>query len=145
MTAQGSDQSVSMSAAMTRRQLLVAALLPFALGLPNGLASRSRSVIRWVQSRLFPDVRAAATVGDLYLQKQPEEGSAARLAYELFGSDSFRNVDREGDERLRQRLRASRDLDFRRDDLVVLHGWVVTRTEARLLALLSLSAPRKEC
>lgn len=125
---------------MTRRHLLVAALLPLAssLGVPNGLVDAS-SVVQWVRGRLFPNVRAAATVGDLYLHKQPEEGSAAWLAYELFGSDLFRDVNREGDERLKERLRASRDLDFRHDDLVVLDGWVVTRTEARLLALLSLS------
>jgi hypothetical protein len=131
-----------MSAAMTRRHLLIAALLPLAssLGVPNGVERGFGGVIRWVRSRLFPDVRAAASVGDLYLQKQPDEGSAAWLTYELFGNDAFRDVDREGDERLRKRLRASRDFDFRHDDLVVLNGWVVTRTEARLLALLSLSS-----
>jgi hypothetical protein len=126
---------------MTRRQLLVAALLPLAssFDVPNGLAGASGSVVRWVRRSFFPDVRVAASVGDLYLRKQPEEGSAARLAYELFGNDAFRDVDRDGDGRLRERLRTSRDLDFRNDDLVVLNGWVVARTEARLLGLLSLS------
>ena len=120
--------------------MLVAALLPFAssFGVPNGLVDAT-SVVQWVRGRLFPNVRAAVTVGDLYLQKQPEEGSTAWLAYELFGNDAFRDVDRDGDERLRERLRTSRDLDFRNDDLVVLNGWVVARTEARLLGLLSLS------
>jgi hypothetical protein len=130
-----------MSVAMTRRHLLIAALLPLAnsLRVPNGVARRFGGVIRWVRSRLFPDVLAAASVGDLYLQKRPDEGSAAWLAYELFGSDAYCDVDRDGDERLRERLRTSCDLDFRNDDLVVLKGWVVTRTEARLLGLLSLS------
>jgi hypothetical protein len=136
-----------MSAAMTRRQLLIAALLPLAhsLGIPNGVARGFGGAIRWVRISLFPDVLAAASVGDLYLQKRPDEGSAPWLTYELFGNDAFRDVDRDGDERLRERLRTGRDLDFRNDDLVVLNGWVVTRTEARLLALLSLSSRSKEC
>jgi hypothetical protein len=125
---------------MTRRHLLIAALLPLAssLGVPNGLVDAS-SVVQWVRGRLFPNVRAAATVGDLYLHEQPDEGSAVWLVYKLFGNDAFCDVNRDGDERLKERLRTSRDLDFRNDDLVVLNGWVVARTEARLLGLLSLS------
>ena len=124
---------------MTRRQLLVAALLPLASSFPNGLAIASASVVRWVRRSFLPDARIAASIGDLYLQTHPEECSAAGLAFELFGNDAFRDVDRDGDERLKEQLRTGRDLDFRNDDLVVLRGWVVTRTEARLLGLLSLS------
>jgi len=124
---------------ITRRHLLHGALLPFAgvFSIAGGLGPASLSVLRWVRNGRFPDVRAAAHVGQLYLQKEPGEGSAAWLANELFGCDKSCDVEREGV--LRARLCAGRQQDFCKGDLVVLKGWVFTRTEARLLALLSLS------
>jgi hypothetical protein len=123
--------------------LLIGALLPFASSplFLRQLVGGSSTLVVWLR-RLFPDVRAAATLGGLYLHHRPEERSAAWLAQTLFGREASCDSDRDG-EKLLERVRTSRRLDFCNDDLVVLNGWSVTRTEARLLALVSLAPPAK--
>lgn len=128
---------------ITRRQLLLGALVPIA---------SSWTALHWRHSEaddgvaallraLFPEPRAAAGMGALYLQSRPEERSIKWLAQTLLGSPAFPRTNRHGRERLTARLRADRERDFVNADLVVLEGWVITRTEARLLALLSLYSP----
>jgi hypothetical protein len=56
----------------------------------------------------------------------------------LFDSGLVRPLDRAGFQELLQSVVANRARDFRDDDLVILDGWAVPRTEARLLALIAL-------
>ena len=85
-----------------------------------------------------PDSRAAATVGRLYLEQHPQEASAAWLEQRLFGTELSTRSERAGRVELIERLRQGRQRDFRDGDMVVLDGWFFARTEARLLALISL-------
>lgn len=41
-----------------------------------------------------------------------------------------------------RQLAVSRDRDFRDDDLVIIDGWLLARTEARLMALVALCGGR---
>lgn len=87
----------------------------------------------------MPGWRAAA-IGARYLRDQPEERSADWLARRLFDSELSRQLDPAGFETLLHNAFARRARDFIDDDIVVLDGWAVARTEARLLALIALCA-----
>jgi hypothetical protein len=116
-----------------RRALMASALLAVAGGLPLiGLLNR-RDPMTVIRELLPRDLRAARALGELYLETQPGERSASWLTRELFGSGL--TVDRPRLDLLKRRIRDSRARDFRRGDLVLLHGWLLPRTEARLLAL----------
>lgn len=87
---------------------------------------------------LFADLDGAMAVGRHYLERHPDEASRPWLARNLFGAGS----PLEHGELCRGRgaagLRDRCERDFRSGDLVVVEGWFLARTEARLLALLSL-------
>ena len=67
-------------------------------------------------------------IGRVYARKTPAEANAARLLAEL----------PQGAEALAARIAA----DYAGDDVVVLRGWILARTEARLLALGALQSGR---
>ena len=81
------------------------------------------------------DFRAARALGERYLESEPAERSADWLAGELFGDPSLLTTDLQGRDWLKRRIRARCARDFRQGDLVLLEGWLLARTEARLLAL----------
>ena len=70
---------------------------------------------------------AAAAVGRQYLRQHPQEASVPWLTDILFGT-----------EQSMEKIRVGRQRDFRDGDVVVIDGWYFARTEARLLALLSM-------
>jgi len=125
---------------MTRRRLLMQALalLPLSACVSSVDRALGTNTVRGWALSLFPNPQAAKTFGRLYLQRWPEEESASWLAHVLLDTQLSRQVNRASEDRLRQRIRSACARDFCTDDLVTLNGWVVTRTEARLLALLSL-------
>jgi len=88
-----------------------------------------------VRGLLPRDFRAARALGERYLEIEPAERSADWLAGELFGDVSLLTADPRGLDPLKRRIRAGCARDFRQGDLVLLEGWWLARTEARLLAL----------
>ncbi|MEX2150364.1 MAG: hypothetical protein WD793_09105 [Steroidobacteraceae bacterium] len=96
-----------------------------------------RSLASWLR-RLPPGPVAAAGIGALYLRDRPDEQSADWLARRLFDTELSRPLDRAGFQELLSRVVAKRARDFLEEDLVVVNGWAVSRTEARLLALIAL-------
>jgi hypothetical protein len=123
---------------VTRREVLVCALLPLTGCVPGpDTQDAERDLASWLRS-LPPGPVAAAAIGALYLRDRPEEQSAGWLARELFDSELSGKLDRAGFQSLLDRVVASRARDFADDDLVILDGWVVPRTEARLLTLIAL-------
>jgi len=127
---------------LTRRSVLLGALLPIAGFLPDLRPGDAdpRSIAAWLREWI-PDADAAA-IGERYLRATPAERSADRLAQQLFGRSLSDEADRPGFGRLMRRVQAIRARDFLNDDLVLLEGWAVARTEARLLALAALCASR---
>jgi hypothetical protein len=71
-------------------------------------------------------------VGAIYLAAHPHEAEAGRLMH-LIGGDRRHTADRAVAQRI--------DLDWRRQDITLIDGWVFSRTEARLCALLYLGRP----
>ena len=76
---------------------------------------------------LFANSTAAVAVGRQYLRQHPQEASVPWLTDILFGT-----------EQSMEKIRVGRQRDFRDGDVVVIDGWYFARTEARLLALLSM-------
>jgi hypothetical protein len=83
--------------------------------------------------------RAARRLGGFYLARHPEEADTAALERALFGTAG--NGWDGG--RAAQTWAAACRADFRAERLVVLDGWWLARSEARLCALLHLDAGRK--
>lgn len=124
---------------ITRRQVLFCALLPLTACVVNQDVQDDgeRSLGSWLR-RLPAGPVAAAGIGRLYLRGRPDEQSADWLAERLFDTGLSRPFDPAGFRDLLQRVAARRARDFVEDDLVVLNGWALPRTEARLLALIAL-------
>ena len=127
---------------VTRRSVLLGALLPVAGVLPDLRPGDAdpKDIAAWLREWI-PDAGAAA-IGERYLRAMPAERSAGQLAQQLFGRSLSDEADLPGFKRLMRRVQASRARDFLNDDLVLLEGWAVARTEARLLALVALCARR---
>jgi hypothetical protein len=92
----------------------------------------------------FPDVtvmgrdeRALAAIGARYLYDRPDEADVGSLRLFVFGDRSATSVGALCRIACEQAAR-----DFARADVVVIEGWVLARTEARLFALAHLRARR---
>ncbi len=81
-------------------------------------------------STLFTDLDGAHTVGKAYLDTYPEEGDRRFLMDKLFGSIKLCGP---GD--FRCRLAKRRTQDFREGEVVLIQGWILAKTEARIAAL----------
>jgi hypothetical protein len=133
-------------AMITRRRLLAAAI-----GI-GGIAAVARSrpwrvlVAVSVPSAaerlagLLTNQDSAKAVGGAYLARVPEEASASLLVDRIAaGLPAGRQTVREaGEEDLRQLLATQIRSDFEEEQDVVVRGWVLSRTEARLYALTTL-------
>ena len=84
---------------------------------------------------LLGDLRGAREIGARYLALEPAERSADVLARHLLRDPhkiAFSVTDTAA---LRQALAAGRTRDFASGDTVIIDGWILARTEARLCAL----------
>jgi hypothetical protein len=119
-----------------RRRILAGALLALTHGLPFsrafGLAPQDLAQPPNVSS---DDFLARIWLGKRYLELHPEERSANRIAYILFGDELVSVRDLIGCTDRRQFVLQRHEDDFRDGNVVVIDGWVLTRTEARVFAL----------
>ena len=121
-----------------RRTLLQSGLLaPLALGIA-GLTPR-RAGAQGPAARLvgiFRHQESARAVGRAYLRLAPEEADPARLLALIHPGDAAALAEAE----LRRAVAARQREDFACRRTVLLDGWVLSRTEARLCALAELTA-----
>lgn len=130
------NRSVEPSA--DRRQFLLAGLSVVTILSSAGALVKERDTLeRWLR-RVSSQTPEAAALGRRYLYLHPTEGSAAKLAQVLFGMTLHLGIDGTTLEGAKRRIRSGRKRDYEDGNLVVLEGWSVTRTEARLLALLTI-------
>jgi hypothetical protein len=93
-------------------------------------------------SGIYRSRDSAAAVGRRYLALHPEEASAAELEARVLQDPSIRvALDSSSDSRLRRVLAEKVRLDFLRRDVVLVDGWLLSITEARLCALHALPWP----
>lgn len=119
-----------------RRKILAGALLTAvnALPLSRALSATPRDYGR-PPNVPSDDLLTRIWLGQHYLKIHPEECSASRISYVLFGDEyvNLRRLNNRPD--LQQQVLQQHDRDFRQGDLVIIAGWVLTRTEARVFAL----------
>ena len=127
-----------------RRSVLLAvagwALLPVAAlaRLPLAAADPdARLLARLATFFAAPD--SAAVLGAAYLRQVPEEAEAASLVTRLFPGVAATALERWSDGALRTALARRLSEDFAQSRTVMLQGWVLSRSEARLFAAAALA------
>ena len=84
---------------------------------------------------MFADPGALRAVGALYLRRHPEEAVPVRL---LMHQSAMGRIGAQ--DALARMIAERRRVDLEREDVVVVAGWVLARSEARLCATASLDA-----
>jgi hypothetical protein len=103
-----------------------------------GRALKERDEVGLRLANLFRSSSAGA-IGDEYLRVCPDEADRHRLAG-LICSGFTKDVGALPLESLREEIADCIRRDFEADNIVVLEGWFVSRTEARVCAIASLYA-----
>jgi hypothetical protein len=111
--------------------------------LSPALASRRGAIrpsLRRTLTRLVPNVESATIVGHEYLRLAPRERNVPLLLMRLGWENptARSSLSRLGELRLGRMIHRRISDDFREERTVNLRGWVVSRTEARLCALVAL-------
>jgi len=88
---------------------------------------------RWLQTMLA-DLEGARRIGQAYLSAEPAEADRDRLLAELFPRLEPGGA-HAGESTRRESFSACCRRDFAEGQTVQVHGWVLSRTEARLCAL----------
>lgn len=110
-----------------------AALMAF---LPAPLRPRPAVAARTPIGWLWSNRSSARLVGARYLAQAPEDRELAWLLVRLLGDPD--TICTRAPEALRCDLARKRESEFARGDTVILDGWILSRTEARLCALVAL-------
>jgi hypothetical protein len=90
---------------------------------------------------IFHNKKSAKIIGRRYLAMVPEEANLKRLRALIYRTSGYENflLYYNKDNKLRDFLAAKQQDDFRNDHTVILDGWLLSETEARLCALVALS------
>jgi hypothetical protein len=124
--------------AVGRRDLMLAlfglctGVLVCASGGRGEVRSNSGALGDWLRhcgAGYFPDLPALRRLGAIYLETRPEERSRAMLSHLLIDGD---------DGTIPSRLLRAVARDWSSHHVVVVDGWLLARTEARLCAMLHL-------
>ncbi len=97
-------------------------------------ADGRRAQLEVALMRIIGDRGAARQIGGHYLAAYPEEADFERLAGMLIGETG--KVDARA---LHRKILDQRMRDFAAEDTVIVGGWVLARTEARVCALIRLT------
>ncbi|MFZ5778641.1 MAG: hypothetical protein ACOY4R_00355 [Pseudomonadota bacterium] len=119
----------------TSRRRLLSSLILTVVAFPSTSAMSTR---REGVTALLPHLHAARLIGSHYLALVPQERSAARLSESVFGDIDAAVDGPDALAHLRRLVDARRHRDFSTGDTVILNGWLLARTEARLCALSTL-------
>lgn len=117
--------------AISRRRLLSSLILTVIAVPPTSAMLAKRDGV----TALLPHLHAARLIGSHYLALVPQERSATRLSESVFGDIDAAVDGPDALACLRALVDARRRRDFSTGDTVILNGWLLARTEARLCAL----------
>jgi hypothetical protein len=99
---------------------------------PPGLWTPSEELLR-----IFRQRQDIVALGNLYLERYPEEADASRLIEKILAGE---HAPLEPLEALRQFLRRRVELDYERGNVFVVNHWKLSVTEGQLCALAALAA-----
>lgn len=126
---------------LKRRGVMFGIAATLALGALPGMSwLRRGSAPKTLAEAIFSDLETARRVGMSYLAQAARECDAAVLAAELPAGCAVAPTSRQAFDELRQTIDAQRQRDFAAGDTVIIDGWILARTEARLCALTVLTA-----
>jgi hypothetical protein len=111
------------------------ARLPFAASPPPDPEARLLTRL----AGLFGEPASATALGAAYLRQAPEEAEPGCLLSRLFPDAATEVLERWSDGVLRSTLARRLAEDFANSRTVVLQGWVLSRSEARLFAAAALA------
>lgn len=129
----------------SRRKILgcIGMLLPgaFLLSFARGTKAKEVAVPNWLRQMadLFPEFENASQIGRRYLELTPGERDARVLASavskSIEGSPPALLVDRD---RFRSKATHAVRRDFESGNVIMIDGWVLSRTEAQICGLVTL-------
>jgi hypothetical protein len=101
---------------------------------------RAKNLLASKVSEILPHKESGSAVGREYLKVAPAEADVSRLI-DLIGApeESIRAQSKAGTQAFADWLRAKQRDDFDRGRVVLVQGWMLSQTEARLCALIALS------
>lgn len=129
---------------LTRRELLQwLACMGLALGPTSvtcaNVVPTSRLPLGGRLSRFFANGESARAIGRRYLALTPEESDINRLTTLICGApENYVHLTRSRPDETRSLLAAQQRADFAAGRTVMVDGWVLSQTEARLCALAAL-------
>jgi hypothetical protein len=87
----------------------------------------------------FIDDESLRVIGNAYRMARPDENSKEKLLNAI--TKGIQNVQNKTSDEANQVIEIEKnvEMDFKSDKLIVIKGWVISETEARQCALLSLS------
>lgn len=89
-------------------------------------------------ARLFDELEPARRVGRAYLTDHPGEADERTLVRLLVATSGWDRASEASPTRLGELARSALTRDFERGKTVAVDGWILSRTEARLCALVAL-------
>jgi PST family polysaccharide transporter len=126
---------------MKRRSVLMAVAAALTPGSLCGIGWLHRSgTPKTVAETLFSDLGTARMIGARYLAQAAHECDAVVLAAELPAGCVVPPASHHDLAGIRKSIDSQRERDFANGDTVIIDGWILARTEARLCALTVLSA-----
>jgi hypothetical protein len=104
--------------------------------------TRNTNAVAWKLANFFVDKKSAKIVGLEYLRSAPSEANAGLLIDLICSSDGERHAEfaQADNYMLRELLQHQLRQDFEYDRVVNVRGWLLSETEARLCALVALTA-----
>jgi len=128
-----------------RRGVLLGIAATLALGSLPGINKgiswlRRSNAPKTLAEAMFSDLETARMIGGCYLAQAAHECDAGVLAAELPAGCAAVPTSRQALDDIRKTIDAQRQRDFAAGDTVIIDGWILARTEARLCALTVLTA-----
>jgi len=111
---------------------------------PTAVADRTPSDPRTTRlKKIVPHTESAVVIGREYLRVAPADREPERLAALISSCCGERVFDSDGDALRRSLVRRTRQ-DFAEGQIVRVHGWMLSVTEARLCGLVALCVERED-
>ncbi len=133
-----------MSRGLSRRSFLIASGATVALLIAGGQAIRGRGAAGMAEriANQFGGNPGSTKVGKAYLKAHPDEAHIEHLVGQIVQDQSIFTLFR-SDQYLVEKIRDAVREDFSRGNTVTVANWILSRTEARVLALVSLVGVQK--